>query len=283
MREISALLFFILFQVCDGQPRKFNIPNKIEALLGSCVEIPCYTMEPPDGVNNRKVVWHVKPAPLGKRIIYSTDESQISPDYKNRAELVRPTINNCTLRIHTVKRKDVRTYYPEEEKRSFFVSVSDNVQLEVADRPSEPILSVPREIPVGESITITCMANYTCASSPPTFSWNVVGPYVTERSDLGNGTWAATSKLTYAPSEAENGSIIQCTVTYFGGQTISTTDRINIKGLDQKSNPYIGAIIGVICVILLLPLVFIIWRKRDSCDWRKKSEVSYTSVSDNFR
>ncbi|KAM4015061.1 B-cell receptor CD22-like [Anomaloglossus baeobatrachus] len=277
MGEKIVFLLSIILQVCIGQENKFIFPRNIQGLLGSCVEIPCYKEVSDAEPQNNKVVWHVQPAPFGQRVIFSTDVSQISPDYKNRAELVRRTTENCTLRIHDLNRQDERSYFPQEEKRPFYRRISQYVQLEIRDQPMEPILSVPNELAVGENAAMSCTANYTCASSPPTITWNLIGPYVTERSDLGDGKWSSTSKLVYKPSEAENGSIIQCTVTYFGGQIIKTTIKINIKGgyiftAAQNPNHYIGPVIGVISIILLLAIVFIIWRKRNSCFWSKKTE-----------
>ncbi|KAG8549483.1 hypothetical protein GDO81_021050 [Engystomops pustulosus] len=278
MRGRSVLPIFILFQVCVGQEKKFHFPDKIQAVLGSCVEIPCYTTAPPTEGRSNKVVWHVQPAMSRSRIIYSTDVSEISTVFRGRADLVKRTTENCTLRIHDVRRQDLKSYFPRESKISILRPASVYVNLEVKDSPPVPVLSMPAEMRVGETITITCMANFTCASSPPTFTWNLIGPSVTERSDLGNGIWQTASNLTYKPTENENGSVVRCTVTHFGGPTISATAMINIKinikaDEDQKANPYIGPVIGILCVILLLAIGFIIWRKRDSCLWQKKTEA----------
>ncbi|XP_066461717.1 B-cell receptor CD22-like isoform X2 [Eleutherodactylus coqui] len=276
MGKKYVLLVSIILQVCVGQQEKFSFPAKIQALLDSCVEIPCTIKVSSTGAQNKnKVVWHVIAAELRQRIIYSTDMSQISTNYRNRANLVRDTPDNCTLRIHRVERQDARNYYPQEEKRNAFRPASQYVQLEVTDHPPEPVLSVPSEMIADETTTILCMVNYTCASSPPTFTWNLIGPSTTESSDLGDGKWTATSKLNYKPSEAENGSTIQCTVTYFGGQTIQTRNKINIKA-HQNTSSYIGPVVGVICVIFLLAIPFIIWRKRDSSFCRKGTEYNKT-------
>ncbi|XP_077113473.1 Schwann cell myelin protein-like isoform X1 [Ranitomeya variabilis] len=271
MREKCAFLVSMILQVCMGEENKFIFPRNIQGLLGSCVEIPCYKRTSPAEAQTNKVVWYVQGARRGERIIYSTDVSQISSSYKNRAELVRRTTLNCTLRIHNVNRQDERSYFPQEDKVLFYRGSTQYVQLEVTAQPPEPIFFVPNEMVVGENTAISCTANYTCASSPPTITWNLLGPYATEMSDLGDGKWSVTSKVVYKPSEAENGSKIQCTVTYFGGQIIKTVQKINIKA-DQKTNHFIGPVIGVICIILVLAVVFIIWRKRDSCFWRKKTE-----------
>ncbi|XP_056398811.1 Schwann cell myelin protein-like isoform X2 [Hyla sarda] len=274
--RIKVLLVSIILQVCLGQQTEFNFPGKIQALLGSCVEIPCYTSKSSMRVQNNNVVWHVEDAPFRQRIIYSTDVSQISMIYKDRTQLVRSTADNCTLRIHKVNKQDAHFYFPKKNKVPkdiFFKNSEIMVQVEVIDLPPEPVLLVPSEMTAGETTTITCMANYTCASSPPTFTWNLLGPYVTERSDLGHGKWSASSKLDYTPFGTDNGSTIQCTVTYFGGQTKQSTSKINILE-DQKTNSYIGPVIGVTCVILLLAIVFIVWRKHDFCLWRSKTECN---------
>ncbi|XP_073425946.1 B-cell receptor CD22-like [Dendrobates tinctorius] len=273
MREKCAFLVSMILQVCMGEENKFIFTRNIQGLLGSCVEIPCYKRTSPSEGQANKVIWYVQGARRGERIIYSTDVSQISSKYKNRAALVGSTTLNCTLRIHNVNSQDERSYFPQDKVLVFqsTQSITPYVQLEITAQPPEPILSVPNEMVVGENTAISCTANYTCATSPPTITWNLIGPYVTEMSDLGDGKWSVISKVVYKPSEAENGSTIQCTVTYFGGQIIKIANKINIKA-DQKTNNFIGPVIGVICIILLLAIIFIIWRKRNSCFWSKKTE-----------
>ncbi|XP_075047675.1 uncharacterized protein LOC142107914 isoform X2 [Mixophyes fleayi] len=230
MKE-QIIFLFILLQGCVGQQSKFNFPSRIQALLGSCVEIPCSVTPAPKDLENLKVVWHVIRAFRPSSIIYSTRQDEISAKYENQAALK----DMCTLRIHHVKKQDERSYYPNSSK-NIRARVDKYVELKVTDVPPESVLSVPEEMTVGEPTKITCSANHTCASSPPYFTWSLTGLHTEYNVDLGEGKWKALSELTYQPSEA------------VGPQT-------NIY-------LYIGTAFGIICAIAILVIIFFIWRKK---------------------
>ncbi|XP_075047672.1 Schwann cell myelin protein-like isoform X1 [Mixophyes fleayi] len=257
MKE-QIIFLFILLQGCVGQQSKFNFPSRIQALLGSCVEIPCSVTPAPKDLENLKVVWHVIRAFRPSSIIYSTRQDEISAKYENQAALK----DMCTLRIHHVKKQDERSYYPNSSK-NIRARVDKYVELKVTDVPPESVLSVPEEMTVGEPTKITCSANHTCASSPPYFTWSLTGLHTEYNVDLGEGKWKALSELTYQPSEAGNGSEIQCTVSFLNGQASHKTATLNIKmGPQTNIYLYIGTAFGIICAIAILVIIFFIWRKK---------------------
>ncbi|XP_063797740.1 Schwann cell myelin protein-like [Pseudophryne corroboree] len=249
-------------EVPVGQQREYNFPSRIQALLGSCVEIPCSFSPALTELEILEVVWHVNNILPSNRIIYSTHTNEISNIYNNRATLVAHTKEMCNLRIHKVKRQDENSYYPNDRKILFYRQVSKYVELKVTDVLPESVLSVPGETTVGEPTKITCSTNHTCASSPPSFTWNVTGAHVTQYNlDLGEGVTKALSELTYQPSATDIGSEIQCKVSFPNGQTSVKTAKLFIKPR-PLTNIYIGTIIGLICIIALLGIVLFIWRKK---------------------
>ncbi|XP_072283091.1 B-cell receptor CD22-like isoform X2 [Pyxicephalus adspersus] len=208
--------------------------------MGSCVEIPCTVKTSATEPKNTMVVWHIVGAFFGKRIIYSSNPSEISANYRNRAALIGNPEDSCTLRIHNVGSKDMRAYYPADRKLPADRKVSEYVQLQVTDVPPRPVMSLPEEIIIGRPTPITCSVNHTCATSPPSLNWNLPGWPVKENNiDHGEGNWLAMSELTYQPFLEENGSTILCIATFPNGQISRIRAQLIIKGgntLNRKTS-----------------------------------------------
>ncbi|XP_072283107.1 B-cell receptor CD22-like isoform X2 [Pyxicephalus adspersus] len=283
MNRNNILIFALLQATFTIQEKKFNFPSEIQALMGSCVEIPCTVKTSATEPKNTMVVWHIVGAFFGKRIIYSSNPSEISANYRNRAALIGNPEDSCTLRIHNVGSKDMRTYYPADRKLPADRKVSEYVQLQVTDVPPRPVMSLPEEIIIGRPTPITCSVNHTCATSPPSLNWNLPGWPVKENNiDHGEGNWLATSELTYQPSLEENGSTILCIATFPNGQTSRIRAQLIIKE-ENTLNRNIRTGIVAACLIPLLLIVFFILRfslgNRDS---KSRAVISYDGKNEYF-
>ncbi|XP_040183180.1 uncharacterized protein LOC120916336 [Rana temporaria] len=280
-----CIIFLLLQATYTVQQKEFNFPSEIQALIGSCVEIPCAVRTSATEPKNDKVVWHiVKRNPGSTRIIYSSDPSEISTEYKNRAALIGSPEDSCTLLIHEVTRKDEKTYYPSDRKFPYKRKVSEYVQLRVTDVPPHLVLSVPGEIIVGTPTLVNCSVEHTCSTSPPFLNWNISGLPLSEyNKDLGNGKYLKTSELTYLSSEDHKGSSIFCTATFPNGQTSRTSAKLNIIKMEKNVNKHIRMIIIVACLISLLLTAFCIWRfLLGNQDSTSRAPNSYRRKNDSF-
>ncbi|XP_077312173.1 B-cell receptor CD22-like [Lithobates pipiens] len=262
MNGKTICIIFLLQATYTVQQNTFNFPSEIQALIGSCVEIPCTVRTSETEPKNEKVVWHIVKRIPGSRIIYSSDPSEISTKYKNRAALIGSPEDSCTLRINEVTKKDEKMYYPGDRKLPFKIKVQEYVQLRVTDVPPQPVLSVPGEMIVGTPTLLSCSVEHTCATSPPSLNWNISGLPLSEyNKDLGSGKYLKTSELTYLASGDHKGSSIFCTAIFRNGQTSRTAAKLNIIQMEKKNvNKNIRVIIIVACLISLLLITFFIWR-----------------------
>ncbi|XP_068099221.1 myelin-associated glycoprotein-like [Hyperolius riggenbachi] len=268
------VFLLVLLQAYLGQLKKFNFPSEVEALIGSCVEIPCSVTKSPTEPKNVKVVWHVRNAFFKSRIICSSDQSEVSAKYADRATLIGNPEDSCTFQIYNVKASDAHEYYPADVKQPAFKEAPKYVNLKVTERPSELMLLVPEEMIVGELAQLTCSVEHTCASRPPTINWTISGLSVKEdHKNLGMGKWRMTSELTYEPSEMHNGSKIQCVATFPNEQIRQTAITLNIKMRENGSSTTI--IVVVCCLIVIFLIVFFVtWRfVRKGCENKQISKI----------
>ncbi|KAM4651755.1 B-cell receptor CD22-like [Discoglossus pictus] len=227
-------LFIILqglYLGSDGQP-SFSFPSQIQGLKDSCVEIPC-TYSNPRFPSNPSVAWYLFEIAWQVVVLNIRDSSTVNLNYRNRTSLVKKEINSCTLRIDRVRREDSGDYYPRtlgNRQINPFIHNGKMVHLSIEDSPAQPQFVMPGEMTEGSPVFITCSAQHTCASTPPSLQWNKIGQPIHENHmDLGGGTWRAISELTYHPSYEDHGKEIHCRATYPNGQSYQQKGTANIK------------------------------------------------------
>lgn len=87
----------------------WKFPGTINALMGSCVEIPC-TYPPPKNMGAASVAWYRLHLNY-MHVFDSRADSLVEKHYQSRTSLV-PGKNSCTLRIDPVRKEDRTSYYP---------------------------------------------------------------------------------------------------------------------------------------------------------------------------
>ncbi|XP_075134203.1 B-cell receptor CD22-like [Leptodactylus fuscus] len=210
MKQIYLLLIcqgFYLGSVCQ----RWTFPSTMTALIGSCVEIPC-TYHPDGDSGNSSTRW---------RLPRDTDW------YKDR--LVHALGENCTLWINPVREGDGGQYIPYISRdlnahtlqgRSLQLTVTDTVNID---------LHVSRTLKEGEAATISCSVIHTCGFRPPSLKWNKPGQVIKKSLNISEGSWREESELTYIPSYVDDGSSVQCNVTYPNGRIFSELGTLNIN------------------------------------------------------
>ncbi|XP_069803461.1 B-cell receptor CD22-like isoform X2 [Dendropsophus ebraccatus] len=198
---------------------EFKFPHSIEALKGSCVEIPC-ELQYPDNAQNLTFFWYKK-AFIGKPIRFNNKTStNVEERYKGRTFLVGNSLKNCSLRINNVQERE--EIYPgiSEEITSYNVHKERFCRVYVIDSPPAPVMEGAEQMIENETVHITCSINHTCASSPPSITWNKPDlETTTKHEDLGKGIWRLHSTITYIPSYKDNRTQLECTVTFPNNKT----------------------------------------------------------------
>ncbi|XP_073513714.1 myelin-associated glycoprotein-like isoform X2 [Phyllobates terribilis] len=269
MNQIFLLLILSRYSpVCCMEAR-------IAALLGSCVEIPC-THWFDENTEMSDVVWYAGDSNK-KEILNTENSSSVIDQYRNRTSAVLEK-NNCKLWIDPVRIEDSNVYQSEPARKrrlddSHYVDYVYDVPysqivLAVKDSPDDLQLSVDEYLIEEKSTTIQCSTDHTCDSSPPSLQWNKPGQI--QRMLGASGLyWIEASILIYIPSYVDDGTPLRCTATYHNGMIIEKSAELKIhyvgsshSFMASNGNIIFLAIFGTVCPLLLVLLVYFIWRKR---------------------
>uniref|UniRef100_A0A1B8Y6X5 Ig-like domain-containing protein n=1 Tax=Xenopus tropicalis TaxID=8364 RepID=A0A1B8Y6X5_XENTR len=221
-------ILLILLPEALGQQWSFSFPQSIQALKGSCVEIPCsYTR--PRTLRPPKVTWYLEGRKDYYTVFDSHDRGEALDTYRSRTKLVLNTINSCTLHISNVRSDDEGSYIPEVDNRDAYDLNGATVRITVIDAPSTINLQGPAVMMEGIPVAIRCSVEHTCGSDPPTLRWNK-RQYLprTGKQHVSEGRWEALSEITYSPTYEDDETEIQCSATYPNGQTSHKAAPLNI-------------------------------------------------------
>uniref|UniRef100_A0A3B5L6A3 Ig-like domain-containing protein n=1 Tax=Xiphophorus couchianus TaxID=32473 RepID=A0A3B5L6A3_9TELE len=222
-----AVFFFCICSSVLGEEWTANVVKSIDALVGSCVVLPCTVSHPGTYLSTSRLrgIWHRKDK--SNEIFYHEDSTKILDSFKGRTRLLGNLgQNNCTLEIIQVKdhdngpfcfrielvRKD--TNQPTKEKYSFVEKCADITMIRMYT------LYMLDFKPACKPYTLTCSVHHTCPSHLPQIKWS------RERKDdditevhkhIHSGVWEAESILSFVPEEKDDESELTCTATFSGG------------------------------------------------------------------
>ncbi|XP_037532302.1 myelin-associated glycoprotein-like [Nematolebias whitei] len=275
---------------------KASVENSLEALVSSCVVVPCSFSHPRGALPTSRLrgIWHLKDQVT--KNIYHDDETKILDSFKKRTKLLGSLgQDNCTLelmpvndhdngpfcyRIELVKTEDNA---PTIDKFSF---VEECVGLKMLNDPPKPVLSHPGTATPGEPYTAVCSVRHTCPSYMPTLTWSQGTKEETFEiyQDINHGIWEVESILTFIPEEIHDTSDLTCTATFHGGRTSSAGVALNVKRAPSVNHVIIHAavaaslavIFGVFCVFMVKKYKNRIaeLQHQDGSMWSRLSRVS---------
>ncbi|XP_070784067.1 B-cell receptor CD22-like [Enoplosus armatus] len=193
-------------------------PQKMEALSGSCVHIPCNfsARSKQEFGSSREIfgVWIKKAPYFGKRpenvIFNSSGTVKIYPMNitGNLSE------NNCTTLFSSLIPNYTDPYFFRIMDWPFrATAVCDHVQINVTDSPRSPTIEISGDLKEEESVTITCSALTPCPHSPPQLTWNLQQDTnkIEEEADR---TFTTKIQATITLSDQHDGYSITCSARY---------------------------------------------------------------------
>ncbi|CAH2318640.1 sialoadhesin-like isoform X1 [Pelobates cultripes] len=228
----TMLFIFIflqgLYSMTVGQTWTF--PDKIEALKGSCVVIPCSFTRTRSSMSD-DVVWYLYSRTYYIEVFNSRGNSETISAYRGRTSLVSAETMSCSLRINNVRGGDDAYYYPGIDTNSnAYEKYGNAVRLGLREKPHDPVIQWSGGMIEGQQITITCKVEHTCWSNPPTIEWNKRGQHGrTYQSNFAGGGWKSVSELIYTPSSSDHNSLIMCSATHHNRIISLNSTRLNIK------------------------------------------------------
>ncbi|XP_016408686.1 sialic acid-binding Ig-like lectin 7 [Sinocyclocheilus rhinocerous] len=221
--EKSILFCFLLQAVCC---RDFNIslPQKIEALSGSCVIIKCrfeiQVQYDKDLTERATGQWFKNGTDVNNNLVFnSSTSSQNSLKGKITGKLKD---KNCTTVFHDLRSNHIGQYYfrIEGDGGLKWAYSKTSVSIHVIDSPPKPTVQLyveqkevqdQEEVLEGSSVSLRCSAETLCSSPPPTLTWSS-----TPRIPLSESSrlQELISDLNFTATHRQHRVTFTCTITY---------------------------------------------------------------------
>ncbi|XP_038581354.1 sialoadhesin-like [Micropterus salmoides] len=194
-------------------------PQKIEALSGSCLQIPCnFSAKSEQEFDSRRETFGV----------WIKNDSKISINPKNVIFNSSGTVNtypmrisgnlsekNCTTLFSSLNTSYTNTYFFRIENKPFMATAScDPLQITVKDSPPSPRIEIPADLKEKQSVTITCSASTPCPHSPPKLTWNLQQDSHSNTEENTDRTFTTKIQETITLSDQHDGYNITCSARY---------------------------------------------------------------------
>ncbi|XP_036394841.1 Schwann cell myelin protein [Megalops cyprinoides] len=237
---LFGALLLGLWREATSLSSHISVPDRVPALLGSCVVIPCSFRPGPRGGGPAlyQVRLHSLSSylPLRRTVFSSEAGGQVSRQFRGRAALAGdPRQGDCSVRIEGVTEDD-RSYYEVGVKEPGVSEwrKSKKVFLNVSDNPSQPMISDPGAVVEGQLVTLNCTISNSCPTQPPQVWWkwergrqaNESRPQ-TQGPPLPQGELLLSSFSFTASSQAQ--PRVRCEARYQGGRTVSSTRELHVR------------------------------------------------------
>uniref|UniRef100_A0A8C1J0W8 Ig-like domain-containing protein n=1 Tax=Cyprinus carpio TaxID=7962 RepID=A0A8C1J0W8_CYPCA len=208
-----------------------NLPQRVEALQGSCVFIPCtFDIDQQLNIyltNNAKRKWLTS-----STLVF--DSSSPNTGLLKGEIFGTATQKNCTTRFDNVSQSHNGSYYFRLESSSAlqYSYLYSQVQIAVLGSPPKPTLRVFKdqqelmkmmEVIEGSSVNLRCSTKIFCPSRPPSLRWSSsLNENVTEKQYQNQSEFISDLNLTV--SHRHHRVTFSCTATHQLQQPITTQE-----------------------------------------------------------
>ncbi|XP_070690992.1 sialoadhesin-like [Pempheris klunzingeri] len=172
-----------LWTVAEALSPVPSVPDRVQALVGSCVVIPCsFTPLAPHPLKGRKERVDVrlrfrgggKFFPLRSTAFNSEDRDQVSRDFLGRTSLFGQIADgDCSVKIERISQDDSRVFEIALKRGDDLLwGKPRSFSLDVVDTPEAPVISGTLSATEGQLVTLNCSVSYHCPSRPPALQWS---------------------------------------------------------------------------------------------------------------
>ncbi|XP_074478804.1 sialic acid-binding Ig-like lectin 12 [Sebastes fasciatus] len=235
---LTAIMLLSVFLVsgaladCPKTPSIFiTTPKQMEALSGSCLQIPCnFTVKPGEAFNSTRPtfgVWMKSTTDFAKNphngIFNSSRMNNIYP-MSLTGDLSQ---NNCTTLFSSLITSYTDKYYFRIENGPFKATAScDSLQITVKDSPPRPSIEISGDLKENQSVTINCSAFTPCPHSPPKLTWTLQQDPHNKIEENTDRTFTTKIQKTFTLSDEHDGFIITCSARYpvNAGEDVKTAE-----------------------------------------------------------
>ncbi|XP_074550170.1 vascular cell adhesion protein 1-like [Halichoeres trimaculatus] len=196
----------------------FKTPEKMEALSGSCLQIPCtFSTKAYHNFGQEEVfgMWiknHRYFGPGPENVIYNSSRT-INPYPMNITGNLRQ--KECTTLFSNINLTHEGIYYFRIESTSFqATAICNSLQITVRDSPPSPRLEISGDLKEGDSVTVTCSALTPCPRWPPKLTLNLQKDSHNLMEENTDGSFTTKIQESITLSEQHDGYNISCSAAY---------------------------------------------------------------------
>ncbi|XP_067234602.1 myelin-associated glycoprotein-like isoform X2 [Chanodichthys erythropterus] len=208
------------------KPAYAELPERIMALSGSCVQIPCRFDGSVISLTNTESVfgvWIMKDhafANPGSLVVFN-GTSNITKGFSHIEILGNLSQRECTTVFYDVMNNHSDNYYFRVETKTLGqrYTYQNPIYISVSDSPQPLILNHTNLNDVMENTTVnlSCSAEAPCPKQPPTISWSNIpesAHITTQLQEKPDKTQSVFSHMTFKASYMDHRKNISCTATY---------------------------------------------------------------------
>ncbi|XP_019211801.1 sialic acid-binding Ig-like lectin 13 isoform X3 [Oreochromis niloticus] len=295
--ETVSMLVIVLFVsgalagCSDKTALSITAPKQLEALSGSCLQIPC-SFTPKAGQtfdSTRKTfgVWIKNQSQFGNNkgnVIFNSSGAVSTSPMSITGNLSQ---KDCTTLFSNLTTTYTDTYFFRVESEPFKATAAcDPLQITVRDSPWRPNITIPGDLKEKESVTITCSALTPCPHSPPQLTWNLTQESHNKIEENTDGSFTTKIQQTITLSDTHDGKKISCSARYPVNQgkdtkTAETEETLSVSYVPKDTSASIspsglvsaGSWVKLTCSSRAKPPV-------SSFTWFKKSRDGAVKVSE---
>ncbi|XP_028290627.1 sialoadhesin-like [Gouania willdenowi] len=208
-------------------------PKYLEALNGSCLQIPCNfsTRYKANGENfddSRDTfgVWikgNPYPFENPESVVYNSSKNvnkypmNITGNLRNK---------NCTTLFSNLITNYTATYFLRIINWPFRASADiDSIQIKIEETPWKPTLEIPGDLKENDSVSVSCSALTPCPHSPPQLTWSHQRLAVSHTKENHDRTLSTKIQENITLSDQHDGLNISCSASYpVGGGRMKTSE-----------------------------------------------------------
>ncbi|CAI5673628.1 unnamed protein product [Oreochromis niloticus] len=194
-------------------------PTEMEALSGSCLQIPCNFSETgTEKFDSRRSVFGVWIRNHSDVFAYPNNEIFNSSGTVNIYPMnITGNLKekNCTTLFSNLTTTYTDTYYFRIMNWPFrATAICDPLKITIKDSPWRPNITIPGDLKEKESVTITCSALTPCPHSPPQLTWNLQQDSDNKIEENTDGSFTTKIQQTITLSDTHDGKKISCSARY---------------------------------------------------------------------
>ncbi|XP_048646988.1 B-cell receptor CD22 isoform X3 [Marmota marmota marmota] len=222
----------------DSNLWNFKHPATLYAWEGACVWIPCtYGIPKTDAQVDRLVVFHNHEYDKTTKcyvgtVLYNSTVDWKSPSQQGRVQFLGDSKSNCTLSIQSLSVNDsgrlgLRMMTKDDKWM-------ETVNLSISKSPFPPRIQLPPELQESQTVTATCLLNFTCFGYDIELRWALKGlPFTPASSTISSSpttqTVSTKSQIDFKPEWTHHGKNLTCQVWHSAEVLSEEMVQLNVK------------------------------------------------------